>query len=277
MDPNRSDAATTSGALDFEQADFGGAPGEALVCAHCGVPIGDAYYTLGDVVHCPRCHDGVQDQLARGPGMLGCLRAFGFGGVAAIAGAALWAGVTYVTNYEIGLIAIAVGWLVGVAVRAGSGGIGGVPYQVLAIALTYLAIVATDVPEILDAWAAMPVEELIGEDVQATESLVDVDVDREEFERVGAEPRVEISVITTDAEAAAETGIPIDQKGELEINGQVIAAAFALALALPFMLGFENAIGVLIIGIALFEAWRQTRRARLQIGGPFRVGGPTAG
>jgi hypothetical protein len=37
---------------------------------------------------------------------------------AAIVGAALWAGFVYVTEYELGLIAIAVGALVGLAVRA---------------------------------------------------------------------------------------------------------------------------------------------------------------
>jgi hypothetical protein len=37
---------------------------------------------------------------------------------AAVVGAALWAGFVYVTGYELGLIAIAVGALVGLAVRA---------------------------------------------------------------------------------------------------------------------------------------------------------------
>ena len=59
-----------------------------------------------------------------------------------MAGALGWGLVTQLTGYEIGLIAVAVGWLVGGAVRLGSKGLGGKPFQALAVALTYLAIVS---------------------------------------------------------------------------------------------------------------------------------------
>jgi hypothetical protein len=292
MDPSQPDLDAATGKLDLEQAQFGGASGQTLTCAHCGVPIGDEYYTLGDAVHCPRCQDSVQALLAKGPGMLGCMRAFGFGGAAALVGATLWAGVTQVTGYELGIIAIAVGWLVGVAVRAGSRGIGGVPYQVLAIALTYLAIVVTYVPLILDTWASTPVEELMGEDLQGEESFaVMEEVDGQEVdarllddvewtadaEGDAALVEVDVEVVPGDDELYAETSLPVDENGELVIDAGLVVGAFVLALALPFMMGLENAIGVLIIGIALWEAWRQTRRAQIEIGGPFRVGSqPTA-
>jgi len=49
-------------------------------------------------------------------------RAVAAGLAAAVIGALLWAGFVYVTNYELGLIAVAVGALVGIAVReAGQG------------------------------------------------------------------------------------------------------------------------------------------------------------
>jgi hypothetical protein len=41
---------------------------------------------------------------------------------------------------EIGIIAIAVGYMVGKAVRAGSRGLGGRPQQILAVLLTYFSI-----------------------------------------------------------------------------------------------------------------------------------------
>ena len=44
------------------------------------------------------------------------------------------------TGYEIGLVAIVVGLLVGGAVRKGSGARGGWFYQLMAVALTYAAI-----------------------------------------------------------------------------------------------------------------------------------------
>jgi hypothetical protein len=273
MDPNQADGTLATGSLDLEQADFGDAPGEGLTCAHCGVPIGDEYYTLGDAVHCPRCHDGVQALLAKGPGLVGCVRAFGFGAVAAAAGAALWAGVTVVTGYEIGIIAIAVGWAVGMAVRTGSGGVGGVPYQLLAIAFTYLAIVASYVPLILDTWESTPIEELMGEEPVASDAFAI----NEEAARAEGEPLIEVEVIPTDADLATGAGLPLDESPALEIDAGAVAAAFVLAFALPFMMGLENAIGLLIIGIALWEAWRQTRRTQVEAGGPFRIGSQTAG
>ena len=45
-----------------------------------------------------------------------------------------------ITGYEIGIVAIGIGYLVGKAVRKGAGGFGGTRYQVLAVFLTYAAI-----------------------------------------------------------------------------------------------------------------------------------------
>ena len=46
-----------------------------------------------------------------------------YGLFAALAGAAVWAGVTIATEYQIGWMAIGIGFLVGIAVRAGGKGI----------------------------------------------------------------------------------------------------------------------------------------------------------
>ncbi len=50
------------------------------------------------------------------------------------------------TGYEFGLIAILVGYAVGIAVRRGSSGRGGWPYQLLAVGLTYASIVGSYLP-----------------------------------------------------------------------------------------------------------------------------------
>lgn len=46
-----------------------------------------------------------------------------YGLVAAVVGAAVWAGITIATEYQIGWMAVGVGFLVGIAVRAGGKGI----------------------------------------------------------------------------------------------------------------------------------------------------------
>src|SRR5436305_4473076 len=56
--------------------------------------------------------------------------------------------------------------------------------------------------------------------------------------------------------------------------GTVLLCAGALVLissVLPIAGGFSNIISLLIIGVALFEAWRLNRRVTLQMTGPYRL------
>jgi hypothetical protein len=58
-------------------------------------------------------------------------------------------------------------------------------------------------------------------------------------------------------------------------TGAGLAVAFVavcvFSLAAPFLEGIQNVIGILIIGFALYEAWKLNRRIPLAITGPFRV------
>jgi hypothetical protein len=49
----------------------------------------------------------------------------------------------------LGLIAVAVGWLVGKGIQWGTGGRGGILYQLLGVFITYFAIAAAYVPQVL--------------------------------------------------------------------------------------------------------------------------------
>lgn len=59
------------------------------------------------------------------------IKAAVFGFLAAIIGAFIWDKITYYTNYQIGLVAVGVGFLVGMAVSIGAGGKGAVILQIL--------------------------------------------------------------------------------------------------------------------------------------------------
>jgi len=72
--------------------------------------------------------------------------AAGFGVIAGFLGWLLYFGVLKFTGYEVGLISIAVGWGVGLAVRIGSRGVGGLGYQILAVLITYLSIAFSSAP-----------------------------------------------------------------------------------------------------------------------------------
>jgi len=81
-------------------------------------------------------HDGPTG----GRGFLGFLAALALGLVAAAAGSVILFAVAHFLHITSALVAILIGYVVGKAVRRGSGDLGGRAYQVLAVALTYSAV-----------------------------------------------------------------------------------------------------------------------------------------
>jgi hypothetical protein len=184
------------------------------------------------------------------------VRALAFGVLAAGVGATIYFAILALTGYEIGLVAIVVGLIVGKAVHAGSRGRGGLGYQALAVALTYSAIVVTYIPFILgaagDEWA-------MEEYTDAPEIAVVAD-----------------GSIKTDKAATAEEALI---KVESEPVGPVELALglgflFAFAAAAPVLAGVENIVGLLIIGFALQQAWTMNKRTDQTIKGPFPISPP---
>jgi hypothetical protein len=242
-----SDAA---GGLQFDQADYAQAPAE-MVCAQCKRAITTSYYLAGDSALCGLCRNDLERALTSGTRFSRFARALGAGTVAAFLGFLLYYGIAALTGYEFGLIAIVVGFAVGSAVRWGSNGRGGWRYQVMAVVLTYLAIVGTYVPPIVEA---IREQETAAGVIESSEDPSVV--------QIAAEPD------TIGGAAAGEAGIV----------RFVVALVFLLALACaaPFLAGFENIIGLIILGIGLFEAWKLTKRTELTVTGPHAVGQPPA-
>jgi hypothetical protein len=125
------------------------------VCVACGEPITDAYFEANGKVVCPRCRDAVLASRARGSaaGRFGKALLYGIG--AAIAGAVVW---YVVERFRIhaALVTILMGWLVGRGVLRGSNNRGGVPYQLLAVLLTYLSVALAVVPDVIQEYRADP-------------------------------------------------------------------------------------------------------------------------
>ena len=117
----------------------------AAACAHCKRSIERTYFKANGHIVCPNCRIGLATPPKPGGG-LRFWRALGLGVLAGVVGGAIWFAVRAATGYEIGFIAIIVGLLVGGAVRRGANARGGWGYQILAMLLTYLTIVATYVP-----------------------------------------------------------------------------------------------------------------------------------
>ena len=75
------------------------------------------------------------------------------------------------------------------------------------------------------------------------------------------------SASRTDAEE--NSGAPVAEPDGDELAAWI--AAIPLAYMVPFLMGFENIIGILIIGFALWQAFRMNARMKIELQGPFRL------
>ena len=249
-------------------------------CGGCGQPIRDTYYEVNGSLVCAGCRASIEQP--RGTRLRRVLQAAGLGTLAAIGGSLLYFGVAAITGREFGLVAIAVGFMVGTAVRKGSGGRGGWAYQTLAIALTYLAIVSTYVPLVVKEFQK---EGSGGSAREHAATPVPMDtITISARGPSGTAPRADSSARArrTDNAPVMQAGTPRPAPHAASTHlgpGTVllgIGALVLLAAIVPIAAGFSNLIGLLIIGIAVFEAWKLNRRVQLTIAGPYRLGtGPS--
>jgi hypothetical protein len=223
-------------ALQFEKWEYTG--DEPLTCATCQHAITRVYHEMNGRLFCDRCRRDTEIALNSGSRVTRAVRAIVAGSGAAVVGALVYFGVTKLTGYELSLMTILIGYVVGTAVRWGSNGRGGWAYQALAVVLTYVAIVSTYAPSVVEAMA---------------------DMDR----RPIAEP----------ATAAAPT--PAAKSSAVRFAAMVAVVSVIVCVA-PFMLGVKNAIGLVIIGVGLYQAWTVNRRLMLNFSGPHRIRGPEA-
>lgn len=256
MDQDRSTAPEQTG-MQFDQAEFGGEGARKFECSFCQRPLGSSYFELNGQPACEACRYKVEAETATGPGASGFFKAALAGAGAAAVGAGIYYAVLALSGYEVGIVAILVGYLVGRAVHWGSRGRGGWSYQTLAIGLTYLAIVSTYIP-------------LIFQEFQK-----DTPAAVEQASAGGAPAAADATTApTAEAQATAET----QETEEMGVGGFFLGlgALLLLAAAMPFLAGIENFMGIIIIGIGLYEAWRQNKRHVLTVEGPFEVGKPAS-
>jgi hypothetical protein len=209
-------AAPATDALQFDTAEPSAAttaPGRA--CTGCRRPIEGEYHMANMHVVCTPCRGALEaEPQGSSAGRVG--RALLFGAGAAVAGSLVYFVVLAATGYEIGLIAVLVGWMVGRAVSKGSGRRGGWVYQTIAVCLTYLAICTSYIPQIVAAW-------------RQSEDLGDIP------------------------------------------SGGMYIGAFMFSLFVPFFTITSAPLGVVILAVGLYQAWRENKRPELTITGPYAV------
>jgi hypothetical protein len=218
-------------------------PLDTASCANCHAVIERTYFRANAHVVCPKCRVGLATPPKAG-GALRFWRAFGLGLGAGVIGGGIWYAVSAATGYQIGFIGIIVGLLVGGAVRKGSHARGGWGYQILAMVLTYVTIAMTYVPGLLDEV-----------DKQGAAPLPSASDSGPAMRTVGAAPG-------TPPPATRPIHAP---------RGFIIFLAIIFAFAAPF---FSGIMGIVIVGIALYEAWKINKRVTFAFAGPFALGPP---
>jgi hypothetical protein len=221
------------GDLQFERAEYAGGSG-GPACSNCKQPAVPQYHQFNGKVYCGTCRSLIEQSIGKleQSGSMG--RAFLFGLGAAAAGSVIYYAVSKLTGYQLGLIAVLVGFLVGKAIRFGSGNIGGRRYQFLAVLLTYLSICSSAVPAITKG-------------LYQAEDRFDQD----------------------EAKAKAESRPP-QRRFVRSGTPAFYISALVLALLAPVLGGF-GILGTVIIAFGLWEAWKFNRRLELKFTGPFAV------
>ncbi len=226
-------------------------------CAVCKQPITTSYFEINGKISCARCRGHILAAWNRGSPAQRGAKAAALGALAAALGAAVYFGIAALTGYEFGLIAVLVGLAVGIAVRKGSSGRGGWRYQLLAMFLTYSAIVATD-------------SGLIARELRKD---LRVRVDSLRARGVPDSSARRAALVATlrprgDTAAAPRPVRPRSAPLTLLLG---LGALLALAYAAPIMIGFASPLHFLIAGFALYEAWKLNRGAAFTVTGPYPV------
>jgi hypothetical protein len=248
--------------LQFEHAEMTGASQGPAHCTACGARLLDSYYLVGDKPVCSNCHAAVLAHVAGGSGAGRFFKALGAGIAAAILGTIIYFAVLALTGYEIGLIAVLVGGIVGAAVRWGCNRRGGLTYQLMAIFLTYSSIVSSYLPLIVRELAS---DRAHTQTTKASDSTNDSD-----------------GISNRKAAAGNRKDLSDDQSPKtlpelLLLLAGAGAALFAITLVAPILGAKDNIIGLIIIAFALMQAWRMNKRSQFNISGPHRLQGAAPG
>jgi hypothetical protein len=264
MNDDTAAPAPADDSVAFDRAEFASEADAAPACALCKRPLGQSYFTINAAIACEDCHHLVSSQVKESKGARAFMRAAGFGAAAALGGSIAWYAVAKITGMEIGLLAIAVGYVVGKAVRHGARGPGGRRYQALAMLLTYFSITGSYVPLVLKSLAEMSAKSAAAAPSAAPSAQA---VPKES----SASAPSTASNGTLDADKPApSTEAPAAAPGLVQIVVMFVIV-IGLALAAPFLGGASNIIGILLIGIALYEAWKFNRPVPLVMDGPLRT------
>ena len=223
-------------------------------CKSCQQELSGAYFRINGLPACEKCTRQLQAQTPQDT-HAAYVRGILFGVGGAIVGLILYSAFGIATGIRLGYIALAVGWLVGTAIKKGSNGIGGRRYQIAAVALTYAAV----------SLSAIPV------------GIYYIVKEKNATKISHAPDSSPASNSTLPGSASPQDDPPASgQKSTARLTSAAGALLFA-GLASPFLElseGVSGLIGLVIIFVGIRIAWKMTGRPPLEILGPFQAHAP---
>jgi hypothetical protein len=223
-------------------------------CKSCQQELSGAYFRINGLPACEKCTRQLQAQTPQDT-HAAYVRGILFGVGGAIVGLILYSAFGIATGIRLGYIALAVGWLVGTAIKKGSNGIGGRRYQIAAVALTYAAVSLSAIP--------VGIYYIVKEKNAA---------------QISHPPDSSPASIATEPGSASPQDHPraSGQSPTPSLTSASGALLFA-GLASPFLElseGVSGLIGLVIIFVGIRIAWKMTGAPPLEILGPFQANAP---
>lgn len=256
-------------ALSFDRQEAAQASGPQVAdvahCASCTARLTTYYYDVEGTPACGVCKEKRVRAAAPLKGTVATVRSLAFGLAASLIGAVVYCAVISVTDFEIGLVAVLTGYIVGWSLRRGAGDRGGRRLQVAGVALTYLSVALAYTPLAMKG----AVDEAVA---QATADSI-----------AAAEVRAPAMALGAHSSAAAQQGIAeadVEMSAAYEDDAvmsgpRAFLVVLSFVLALPLFVIFGSMpiglVSALIIGFGMRQAWRMTAATRPHIAGPLRV------
>jgi hypothetical protein len=233
--------------LRFDRAEYAKDGEKAAPCSMCKGPLAGSYWKWQQHIVCAGCRARLEASLAESQSGARLAKAALQGGAAALACGIAYAIFVATTKMQFALATIGIAYVVARVLRKASGGVGGRRFQILAVALTYVAATMGYAPGI---WAGLK-------------------------EASAKRAKVEASPEPAGEQADAQEH-PAPQRS---IGAVIVAVGFlvGIMLAAPFLELTHAPLGLLIVAFGLWEAWRLSRAPPLRVEGPFQVGATPAG
>ena len=262
----------------FQKAEYAPTGGDDR-CKLCGRTLGAAYWRVGTNMACEACAEKAKSELPKDShtafsrGVL-----FGIGG--AILGLAVYATFTIVTGIIFGYVSLAVGYIVGKAIKMGSNGMSGRRYQIAAVILTYAAVSMAAIPIAVSQGVKQqharqasssqrtispgyPSDGNISEDGNNTATVT------------SPGPNISQDTNAPSSTSALQPASSPPARAPHQVNwGKTIAALLFVGLASPFLeisAGPTGFIGLIILAVGIRIAWQITGASSSPgVSGPYR-------